>query len=186
MTIRFFIALLIFVFTLPVYAKDMQVEQIKQTIFKNAKTQISPSNFPQYDNNRIENLHALNSWQIVDDRTIVKYDSNRYIVKFNSEERYKTCYVYNNDGTLVYVDFIVYPSCIKSFADLSEREMNSESIYPYYVYRYDSRGFLNGIWYIKQYSAYFFSKDRNLIYKCDDFSCADLRTKQNIGPRYYQ
>ena len=184
-TIRFFIAFLIFLASLPVFAVDKQMEQIKQVVFKNAKSQISANSFPQYDNNRVENLHALNSWQIVDDRTIVRFGSNRYMIKFNSEDKYKTAYVFNNDGTLVFVDFITYPPFIKSYADLQDRQMNSETIYPYYVYRHDNGGNLNGVWYIQQDFAYFFSKDRNLIYKCDNFTCTDTRTKQPVGQRCY-
>ncbi len=185
MTIRFFIAFLIFFASLPVLANDTQLEQIKQVVFKNAKTQISASGFPQYDNNRIENLHALYSWQAIDDRIITKYGSNRYMIKFDSEEKYKTAYVFNNDGTLAFADFITYQPFIKSFADLQDRLMNSESIYPYYVYRHDNGGNLNGIWYIQQDFAYYFSKDRSLIYKCDNFTCTDTRTNQKIGQRNY-
>lgn len=183
--IRFLIALLIFLTSLPAFAKDTPLEQIKQAVFKNAKTQISARGFPQYDNNRVENLHALYSYPIVDDRAIVRFDSNHYMVTFDSEKNYKTCYVFNNDGTLVYADFLVYPPFIKSFADLQNRQIKSENTYPYYVYRHDSRGYLVGVWYIKQYSAYFFSKDRNLLEKCDDFYCSDARTNQRIGERYY-
>lgn len=183
--IRFLIAFLIFLTSLPVFAKDAQMEQIKQVIFKNAKMQISPSGFPQVDAHRVENLHALYSYPIVDDRSIVEFDSNHYMVNFDSEERYKTSYVFNNDGTLVYVDFLVYLPCIKSFADLQNRQINGENTYPYYVYRHDNRGYLVGIWYIQQNFAYFFSKDRNLIYKCEEFYCSDVRTNQRIGERYY-
>ncbi len=180
----FIIFLAVFV-SLPVLAKDTQLELIKQVVFKNAKAQISARGFPQYDNHRVENLHALYSWQAIDDRIITKYGSNRYMIKFDSEEKYKTAYVFNNDGTLAFVDFITYQPFIKSFADLQDRLMNCESIYPYYVYRHDNGGNLNGIWYIQQDFAYFFSKDRNLIYKCDDFYCTDTRTNRPVGQRCY-
>lgn len=184
MMIRFFIALLIFVFTLPVYAKDMQMEQIKQAIFKNAKTQISPSSFPQYDNNRIENLHALNSWQIVDNRTITSNDRYHYIINYNTDAGFNKNYIYNINGTLAYVDFIVYPSCIKTLADLDNQSNNGNNIYPYYVYRHDNRGYLTGVWYITEELAYFFYANKKLCYKCDMTTCADAETGQAIS-RYY-
>lgn len=190
MTTRLIIVFFIFCCFLPSYAKNSSgglssVEQIKQTIFKTVSNQIPVDGFPQVDMHRDENLHALHSWQIVDDRTIIKFDSTHYIVTFNNENNYKTNYIFNNDGTLAYVDFLVYPSYIKSFADLVYWQENDYKIYPYYVYRHDNGGYLNGIWYITKAIAYFFGADKSLRYKCDMLACTDVRTGNSVGSRYY-
>ncbi len=190
MTTRLIIIFFILCCCLPVYAKNSSsslssVEQIKQTVFKTASNQISTDGFPQFDVQRSENLQALNSVRIIDDRTVSSLDNGRYIISFNNERNYNKSYIFNFDGTLAYVDFIIYPSYIKSYADFKFQTENENKIYPYYVYRHDSSGYLNGIWYITKAIAYFFGTDKSLLYKCDMLTCTDVRTGNNIGSRYY-
>lgn len=188
--IRIFIALLIIFTSLPVYAKNpsgnlSSIEQIKQDVFKSAKNQISTSGFPQSDSKRSENLYALQSLPIIDDRTVIRIDREHYMLTFNSEGNYNKSYIFNFDGTLAYVDFIIYPSCIKSYSDFKFQTENENKIYPYYVYRHNNNGFFNGVWYVSNSFAYFFDANKNLRYKCNEIKCTDVMTVNSIGLRYY-
>lgn len=189
MMIRLFLAVLIFCFVLPVYAKNSSgsfssVEQITQRIFQTANMQIATDGFPQFDIHRAENLRALNSVRIIDDRTVSRLDNGHYIISFNSERNYNKSYIFNFDGTLAYVDFIIYPSYIKSYEDYTIQTENENKIYPYYVYRHNNSGYLEGIWYITKAFAYFFEADKSLRYKCDMLTCTDTETGQTVS-RYY-
>ena len=188
--IRFFIALLIIFTSLPVSAKNpssnlSSMEQIKQSVFRNAKNQISTSGFPQMDTKRSENLYALQSLPIIDDRTVTRLDREHYMLSFNSDPNYNKSYIFNFDGTLAYVDFIIYPSCIKSYADFKFQTENENKIYPYYVYRHNNNGYLSGIWYIASSFAYFFDASKSLRYKCNEIKCTDVATGNSTGLRYY-
>lgn len=193
MTTRLFIIIAFFIsccFSSPVFAKNVSgnassMEQIKQAVFKNVKTQISTSGFPQTDPKRSENLYALQSLPIIDDRTVIYIDQGHYMVSFNSGPNYNKSYIFRFDGTLAYVDFIIYPSCIKSFEDFENQEDNDKKTYPYYVYRHDNNGYFNGAWYVVSSFAYFFDAGRNLRYKCNQIKCTDVRTGNNLGLRYY-